>query len=482
MWNALEDASHYQGFADQIHAPETEDALLALLAEAQAKEIPVTIAGGGSGLTGGRCPEGGWSISMEKFQRLEIHSGYAVAGAGVLLRDLHAAAKASGQFYPPDPTEVMAAIGGTISCNASGSRSFLYGSTKRWVRRLRVAFLNGTQIDVRRGDPIGFEVSPVHRPRSTKHSAGYPLAPDMDWIELISGSEGTLGVVLEAELDLLPWPKNLLNGIVFFSSDEDCLRAIDAWREIPGLRMLEYVDEPSLNLIRPKYSDMPAQAVACVIVEQIAEDDSVEFDSVVDAWLDRLTEQNALAEESWFGDSDADRERFREFRHTLPEYTLDLVRRLGLPKLGSDFAVPVDRNRDMLAYYRSQIGARFPAPHVIYGHIGDAHVHVNLFPNSPETAEEGKRLMRDFAMQAVALGGTVAAEHGLGKRKRDFLPLMFSPAEIEAMKQVKRRLDPKWLLGQGNLFPLDAPLASAPSDLHADLPSSAAVPPAVAQS
>lgn len=454
MWNYLEDASHYQGFADKILIPETEPELLAMLAEAQQGGIPVTIAGGGSGLTGGRVPEGGWSISMEKFKRLEIHSGFATAGAGVLLKDLHAAAKASGQFYPPDPTEVMAAIGGTVSCNASGSRSFLYGSTKRWVRRLRVVFLNGTQLDVRRGDKIDFEVPAVYRPQSTKHSAGYPLSPGMDWIDLISGSEGTLGIVLEAELELLPWPKNLLNGIVFFASDDDCLRAIDAWRSIPGLRMLEYVDLPSLNLIRPKYSDMPAEAVACVIVEQLVQEDNT-VDQVVDAWVDRLAEQNALAEQSWFGDTDADRERFREFRHTLPEYTLDLVRRLGLPKLGTDFAVPIERNREMLAYYRDQIAARFPAPHVIYGHIGDAHVHVNLFPNSPETAAEGKRLMSDFAAKAVALGGTVAAEHGLGKRKRDFLPLMFSPTEIEAMKNVKRRLDPKWLLGRGNLFPLD---------------------------
>jgi len=342
-----------------------------------------------------------------------------------------------------------------VSCNASGSRSFLYGSTKRWVRRLRVAFLNGAQIDVRRGEKIDFEVSPVRRPTSTKHSAGYPLQAGMDWIDLISGSEGTLGIVIEAELELLPWPKDLLNGIVFFDNDERCLEAIDAWRSIPGLRMLEYVDKPSLDLIRPKYNEMPAGAVACLIVEQIVAQNA-EYDDVVDAWVSRLEEQHAMAELSWFGETDADRERFREFRHTLPEYTLDLVRRLGLPKLGSDFAVPIARSREMLAYYRDQIAARFPAPHVIYGHIGDAHVHVNLFPNSPDTAEEGKRLMLDFARKAVSLDGTVAAEHGLGKRKRDFLALMFTPAEIDSMKDVKRRLDPKWLLGQGNLFPPEA--------------------------
>jgi FAD/FMN-containing dehydrogenase len=453
MWNYLEDASNYQGHADRILIPETEAELLSLLAEAQASGTPVTIAGGGSGLTGGRVPEGGWSISLEKFNRIEIHSGFAVCGAGVILRDLHAAAKRSGQFYPPDPTETMAAIGGTISCNASGSRSFLYGATGRWVRRLRVALMDGRLLDVRRGDPIDFPVAPVHRPRSTKHSAGYPLAPGMDWIDLFAGSEGTLGVILEAELTLLPNPPELLNGIVFFTSDQAAIDAVEAWRPIPGLRMLEYADAPSLALIREKYSSLPASAQACVIVEQI-----VESEDTVEQWVDRLEQQHAMAEESWFGSNEADRERFRAFRHALPERVIQLVRQMGFPKLGSDFAVPIESNREMLAYYRQQIATRFPAPFCIFGHIGDAHVHVNLFPSSEELIAEGKHLMEDFARKSVSLGGTVAAEHGLGKRKRAFLPLQYSPAEIEAMQDVKRRLDPKWLLGRGNLFPMSPAL------------------------
>ncbi|MBM3759770.1 MAG: FAD-binding oxidoreductase [Acidobacteria bacterium] len=449
MWNYLEDASNYQGHAEKILIPETEAELVGILAEAQASGTPVTIAGGGSGLTGGRVPEGGWSISLEKFNKMEIHEGRAVCGAGVILRDLHAAARRSGQFYPPDPTETMAAIGGTISCNACGSRSFMYGATRRWIERLRVALMDGRVLDLRRGDKIDFGVKPVHRPRSTKHSAGYPLEPGMDWIDLFTGSEGTLGVVIEAELKLLPLPKELLNGIVFFAKDEDAINAVEAWRSVEGLRMLEYADKPSLDLIREKYNDLPEKAAACVIVEQIVEDDSA-----VDAWVERLEAHHAMGEESWFGSNEADRERFRAFRHALPERVIQLVRQMGFPKLGSDFSVPVEKNREMLDYYRGQIAARFPAPHAIFGHIGDAHVHVNLFPASEELIAEGKKLMDDFARKSVELGGTVAAEHGLGKRKRHFLPFLYSEAEIEAMKDVKRLLDPKWLLGRGNLFPM----------------------------
>lgn len=127
---SVQDASGYQGHADRAFAPRDEAELVAVLREASEIRMPVTIAGAGTGVTGGRVSHGGWLLSLEKFAHLEVGGGCAVAGAGVLLRDLHAAAASSGQFYPPDPTETAAAIGGTIATNASGSRSFRYGATR----------------------------------------------------------------------------------------------------------------------------------------------------------------------------------------------------------------------------------------------------------------------------------------------------------------------------------------------------------------
>ena len=123
-------------------------------------------------------------------------------------------------------------------------------------------------------------------------------------------------------------------------------------------------------------------------------------------------------------------------------------------KLGSDYAVPVARNREMLAEYRAGLEREFPRQYVIFGHIGDAHLHVNILPETETQFARGQELMLEFARRAVALGGTVSAEHGLGKRKAHLLALQYTAGEIEAMKQVKRRLDPQWLLGQGTLFPL----------------------------
>ncbi|HLJ15218.1 MAG TPA: FAD-binding oxidoreductase, partial [Bryobacteraceae bacterium] len=396
-----------------------------------------------TGLTGGAIPNGGWAISTSKLNHLEIQPGRAIAGPGVLLKDLQAAAAPTGQFYAPDPTEYTASIGGTIATNASGSRSFRYGDTRRHVLGLRVALMDGRVLALYRGDRVDFPVPTLPLPRTTKHTAGFRLQPDMDWIDLFVGSEGTLGVVTQADLQLLPSPEELLSGVVFFPGDDDALDAVDRWRSIAGLRMLEYFDRGALDLVGVR----PAGAEAALLIEH-----EICGDSDLGLWQERIETSGALVDACWFASNDRDRERFRQFRHSVPERVNDRVRRNGFLKIGSDYAVPLDRNREMLAFYRKRLEEEFQGSYVIFGHIGDAHVHVNVLPRNQQEFECAKDLMIEFARQAVALGGTVSAEHGLGKRKAYLLSMQYSSAEIEAMKQVKRRLDPQWLLGVGNLL------------------------------
>ncbi|MBV8817607.1 MAG: FAD-binding oxidoreductase [Acidobacteriaceae bacterium] len=432
----VEDASGFTGHADYIVSPATTDEVARLLNEANRDRVPVTISGAGTGVTGGRVPQGGHLLSLDRFKKLDIQTGCCRAGAGVPLSDLQSAAAQTRQFYAPDPTEWTASVGGSIATNASGSRSFRYGSTRRHVLALTTVFMDGSVRKLRRGDTVDFDVPALPLPDVTKSTAGYLLRPGMDWIDLITGSEGTLAVVVEAELQLLPAPADLLSGVIFFQTDDAALDAVDSWRSIPGLRMLEYFDRNSLDFLRQKYSEVPAGSGAALLIEDDAGD--------VDAWVDRLPDEN-----SWFALSDQDRERFRRFRHALPELVNETMHRRGFLKLGSDFAVPVARNREMLSFYHEQLQG---LDYVIFGHIGDAHVHVNILPESQADFERGKELMTAFARQAVKLGGTVSAEHGLGKRKSAFLAIQYTPEQIEAMKAVKRRLDPNWLLGRGNLF------------------------------
>ena len=438
----LTDASGYRGSAERIFLPASEAAVSQILREATALRKPVTIAGAGTGLTGGRVPHTAWLVCLERLTQIEVHDGYAICGAGALLRDVQAAA-APGQFYAPDPTETGASVGGSIATNASGSRSFLYGPTRRHVRALRVVLANGEMLALRRGEKPPFAVPLLPATGAIKNTAGYYLRPDIDYMDLFIGSEGTLGVVTEAELALLPAPESLLTGVVFFESDDEALDAVDRWRPTPALRMLEYLDSGSLGLLRARFPEIPADARACVLIER--EGAAGENDA---EWLGDFTG----IEGSWFAAGAADRERFRRFRHALPEAVNDLVRRRNLTKMGSDFAVPAGRNREMLRIYRETLDREFPGQYVIFGHIGDAHLHVNVLPANDEEWSRASALMTGFARQAVALGGTVSAEHGLGKRKRHLLEIQYTPAEIEQMKSVKRALDPNGLLGPGTLF------------------------------
>lgn len=438
MNSYLEDASGFKGHAEKVLVPPTESELLEILRNATRDNIPVTISGAGTGITGGRVAQGGWVISLEKFQRLEIQPGRAIVGAGVSLEVLQAAAAPTGQFYAPDPTERTASIGGTIATNASGARSFRYGSTRRHVLGLRVALMDGRVLNVKRADKVDFAVPEIPLPNTTKNTAGYLLSPGMDWIDLFVGSEGTLGIVMEAELQLFPKPSDVLAGVVFFPGDEAVLTAVESWRNIDGLRMIEYFDQNSLAFLRRPYPEVPQNVGAALMIEQENGD--------IDFWAEHAPE------DSWFASSDQDRERFRRFRHALPELINDTMRRRGYLKLNSDYAVPLARNREMLVYYRSRLEEQ-KLDFVIFGHIGDAHVHVNILPASEADFEAGQKLMLDFARHAVELGGTVSAEHGLGKRKAHLLALQYTPEQIERMKQVKRRLDPAWLLNPGNLFP-----------------------------
>jgi FAD/FMN-containing dehydrogenase len=448
----LTDASGYKGFADRVFAPADEEGVLSVLSEARLSGTPLTIAGAGSGLTGARVPQGGIVLSLEKFRKLELGSGRAVAGPAVSLLAIRDAAAPSGQFFAPDPTEITASIGGAIATNASGSRSFRYGSTRRHILGLRVAFMDGRIEHFRRGDQIDFAVPEIPAPATTKNTAGYRLAPHMDWIDLLCGSEGTLGVILEAEILLLPIPRELFSGVIFFPSDDAALEAVDAWRPCPELRMLEYADRNALNLLLARYPEIPNSAQAAVLMEAEGDD--------VDTWSNRLESAGALIDASWFATNANERERFRAFRHSLPELVIETVVRRGFLKMGTDFAVPLARNREMLAFYRQRLEQTLPGRYVIYGHIGDAHVHVNMLPGTPAEAEAASALLDEFARQAWLLGGTVSAEHGLGKRKAKLLAMQYSPEHIQAMKDVKRRLDPQWLLGRGTLFPDIEPAAA----------------------
>ena len=476
----LADASNLAGgHAARVLIPESTEEVAEALAEATRAGTPITIAGAGTGIVGGRVPFGGAVLSTHRLNRVkDIHredaGGRAFVEAGVVLADLQRAASAEGLLYPPDPTERSCFVGGTVATNASGARTFKYGPTRDYVRRLKVALATGDVLDLRRGEiradaagrvhiplargrSIDAQLPSYNMPQTRKHAAGYFVAPRMDAVDLFIGSEGTLGVVTEIEVALLRQPEGVLAGVVFFRTEEDLLgfvrearaRSRDKSDELEA-SALEYFDAESLDFLRKRYTLIPSGAACAIFFEQEIEDASEE--SLLEAWLVLLEKHGALVDDSWFGASVRDREQMREFRHQLPVMVNEWLARHGQRKVSTDVAVPDGALPSMLSFYKEGLGARSRLRYVIFGHIGDNHVHVNILPRNTDEAAEARTLYAQFIRRGVELGGTISAEHGVGKLKREYLRVLYGERHLREMAALKRAFDPACVLGRGNIF------------------------------
>ena len=455
------------GYADRVILPEDEKEVRDILLEASSKKVPVTISGGGTGVTGARIPFGGWVIATERFNKIiAINKGIftATLQPGVMLTDLENELSKKGLTYLPDPTEPNAFIGGTISTNASGAKGFKYGSTRNYVKRLRVILSTGDIIDIKRGDyfinkgalfslklkdkEIKIKIPDYSMPE-IKTAAGYYVKEHMDLLDLFIGHEGTLGFILEADIALNEKPENIMSFFSFFSSENDAISFVKDAKAYNAMS-LEYMDENALALLRTKYPNVPKSAKGLIYFEQ---DYKKEFEpKVIDSWAKLLEKHNALTEDSYFADSDKERAKLKELRHALPDAVNEIVKKNKMPKVGTDIAVPDNRFREMLKFYKEKLSSS-GIDYLIFGHIGESHMHVNMLPRTEEEFKKSRGIYMEFAKKAVSMGGTVSAEHGIGKLKHPFLEIMYGKDNLKQMALLKKSLDPSCMLGLDNIFP-----------------------------
>lgn len=469
----FEDASHFCGTADFITFPETEEQTAHLLREAYRQKEPVTISGGGTGLTGARVPQGGILLSTERMNRiLQIEwdetrkTGYAVVQPGVSLKALEDALGSRGFFYPPDPGEQKAFLGGNVATNASGPRSFQYGPTRRWIRRLRVVLPQGNLVELRRGEQkaqagrleFAFPgqrmvrvLLPTYPMPSCKNAAGYFTTPGMDAVDLFIGAEGTLGVVTEIEVEILRKPEAVLSGILFFDDEWDCFAFAQEARRMKA-RVLEFFDSRSLAFLARKHPDVPIGAGSALYFQR--ECTAAEYDRLLEDWELRSEEFNARPSDCWFGRNEQDFRLFRRFRYDLPVSVNEQAARNGFRKIGTDLAAPAPYTKGMLSYYLTELPKQ-PVEFLFWGHLGDNHLHVNFLPKSSEEFEQAMSTYAEMARQFIQWGGTVSAEHGIGKMRIPYLEMMVGRKGLLEMARVKKALDPEGLLNRGNIFPTE---------------------------
>ncbi len=502
----------HQG-ADYLFFPNDEAELAAVMREMSRQGKPVTISGARTGLVGGAVPAGGAIVSMDRFDkvvdirydegskewRLSVESAVSLRDLGdwinkksfpgLLGRASPETEKQFGlfkedprsYFYPPDPTEMSASLGGTVATNASGAASFRYGATREWIRGLRVMLASGEVLDVPRGkyfvtgdrkftvvngagERTPLTLPSYRMPETKKNTAGFFSAPGMDLIDLFIGSEGLFGIITRVEIALEVWHSSI-SVVQFLPSDEAALDFVIGLREEKDIRpeFVEFYDDGALALLRdrqrenPKFIDMPPipeDAGAAVFYD-------IEFDGNAAApdfsRLEEVTRRcGASLAQTWAGYERRDLARFRHFRHALPETVNSIIGERkkahpGLHKLGTDLAVPDACLREIWQFYKERLAAA-GLEWVVFGHIGDNHLHVNILPKDMDELARGLDIYRDFARKAVDLHGTVSAEHGIGKMKKKFLAVMFTPDELEEMAALKLALDPQAMMNPGDIL------------------------------
>jgi len=490
---------------EAIHFPTNADEVAAALRSARHAGHRVAVSGARTGITGAAVPLDAEEIlSLERIKlrptvRRDAGGNWTVrVGAGTTVAELNDALDHglceyprgkpdAPLFYPVDTTETSAHLGGTVATNASGARTLYYGPTRRWVDALTVVTADARVLELRRGDVCAEDGVLAYRREDgsraelripdlpmpkTKHTAGYYLKPGMDAIELFIGSEGTLGIVVEAELRLAPKPANRLFLTQFVGGPDDAVALVRACKGIPALTPLaiEYIGPRATALLRTmgrqtaayvEVSRLPEDAAAMLYVEAPF-DDEAHLDAIYDVLRDIIGAAGLDPAHSWAGFTENDMEEMKRLRHAVPETVNAIIgqRKADVPelhKVGTDMAVPDESLGAMMEVYEERLAAS-GLDFVIFGHIGDGHLHVNILPRSAEELRAAEGLYAEFAAEAVRLGGSVAAEHGIGRIKKPFLPIQFSAGDLAAMRAIKQALDPDWTLNPGVLF--DTPPAA----------------------
>ncbi len=440
---------------DAVFRPTTVEEIQKMVVYCNANAIPLTISAARTCMTGAPVSDVGIVMSLEQLNKIiaiDTDSATVTVQPGVILGEMQRAVEAERLFYPPSPTSRHeCTIGGTIATNATGDTTFKYGTTRKYVQELKVVTADGSLKTLTRQNPP---------PTELKSTAGYFLAGEE--IDVFIGSEGTLGIVVEAKLKLLHGVPHFLTFMIPFSSNMDALHFIAMHEQLAAIspRTMEYVDDAAADIMRshPSFPKLPEGARAFVICQQ--EFFAGDEDECIDAWFAALTayftqiDAQDLLESIIVARTSTEQEKIAIWRHHIPASVAEMHPQLlkdGGGKVGTDWWVPLPCMIEMMQWMYSQ-SALLGIPFIAFGHLGNGHPHVNYLTRNADEKERAKALVIDNCKKAVSLGGGVAGEHGLGKIKRDLLTIQHPQHVIDKMRALKTHYDPNWILGRGNIF------------------------------
>ncbi len=427
------DGTFLESPPDCIVLPKTTAQVSAVMKVASTHRIPIVSRGTGSGLAGGTVPLAGGivlsTVRMNEIVEMDVINMCARVQPGVITADLQSAAGTENLMYPPDPASMkQSTIGGNIGMCAGGPKGLKYGVTKDYVLGLEVVLADGRVM--RTGGKM------------IKNVTGYNLT------QLFVGSEGTLGIVVEATLRLVARPRASRTALAAFPKLDDAARLVTV---ILGAGVtpatIELMDGASIKAVEEyKSFGLPLDAEAVLLIEVDGDEASVTA-SVQE--VGRLCGEHGASQVRVATTVEESATLWEARRAVSPSIT-----RLRPTKLGEDISVP---RSAIPAAVRAvgEIARRYDLMIPLYGHISDGNLHPNILFDRHDEEEVARvnAAARDIFAATLALGGTLSGEHGIGSLKKEYLADALDPVALEMMRQVKAVFDPLSLLNPGKVFP-----------------------------
>lgn len=418
-----------------IALPGSVEEVQAVMRWASQRQVKVVPSGGRTGLSGGAvAADGELVLSLERMNKalaFDRVDRTLTVQAGMPLEAVHNAAREHGLEYPVDfAARGSCSIGGNIATNAGGIRVIRYGNTREWIAGLKVVAADGELLDLNRA--------------LVKNSSGYDLR------QLMIGSEGTLGIVVEATLRLTdpPPPTNVM--LLALTSFEGLMEVFAAFRERLRLEAFEFFTDIALRHVLAHGAVKPFDEVyPYYVVTEFAVGDE-------DSEASAMAAFEACMESGWVADgvisqSDAQAQQLWRLREGITESLAPYV------PYKNDVSVRISQMPAFLEQTQALLGQAYPHFEVVwFGHIGDGNLHINVLKPEPmaqaDFVRDCEQVTKLLAQALKAHGGSISAEHGIGLVKKPYLDSTRGPAEIALMRGIRRALDPQGLLNPGKLF------------------------------